>query len=53
MFRGDFVLNLAEGVSRPEETLRQYVFTPQLVECFDNALMSICSALEAQSSRAA
>ena len=32
--RGDFVLRLSEGVNRPEETLRQYVVTPELTACF-------------------
>jgi hypothetical protein len=53
VFRGDFVLNLSEGVTRPEDTLRHYVVTPQLVECFDEALKFIRSALEAQASKAA
>lgn len=30
--RGDFVLKLAEGVSRPGETVRSYVVTPQLAD---------------------
>src|SRR5262245_1261600 len=53
VFRDDFVLNLSEGVTRPDETLKQYVVTPQLVECFDNALTFIRSALEARTSKAA
>jgi hypothetical protein len=36
--RGDFVLRLAEGVSRPDETVANYVVTPQLERCFDEAL---------------
>jgi len=28
--RGDFVLRLSEGVDRAEETLRDYVVTPEL-----------------------
>ena len=36
--QGDFVLRLAEGVERPERTLRDYVVTPQLVRCFEAAL---------------
>ncbi len=35
---GDFVLRLTEGVRRPAETLREYVVTPQLAECFAQAL---------------
>src|SRR5947209_2670360 len=51
--KGDFVLSLSAGVTRPEETLRQYVVTPQLADCFDNALGFIRSALDARSSKAA
>ena len=29
--RGDFVLRLTEGVSRPAATIDEYVVTPQLV----------------------
>ena len=32
--QGDFVLRLAEGVTRPADTLGTYVVTPQLVLCF-------------------
>ncbi len=34
---GDFVLKLTEGVEHPEQTLKPYVVTPQLGECFDAA----------------
>src|SRR5438552_2142628 len=51
--RGDFVLRLTEGVERPADTLRDYVVTPQLVECFDDALRFIKSSLDARSSKAA
>lgn len=51
--KGDFVLNLTEGVDHPEETLRTYVVTPQLVSCFDNALRFVKGALEGRTSRAA
>lgn len=50
--RGDFVLRLSEGVERPDETLRQYVVTPQLVASFDNALGFIRSAIDGRSSKA-
>ena len=50
--RGDFVLRLAEGVNRAEETLREYVVTPELRECFDNALAFIRSALPTPTSKA-
>ena len=50
---GDFVLKLTEGVKHPEETLRPYVVTPQLGECFDAALDFIKGAVQANSSKAA
>ncbi len=50
--RGDFVLNLAEGVTRPEPTVEQYVVTEQLEKCFERALTFIRSALDARSSKA-
>ncbi len=53
VFQGDFVLKLSEGITRPDETLKQYVVTPQLVECFDQALTFIRSALDASTSKAA
>jgi hypothetical protein len=49
---GDFVLNLSKGVTEPEKTLEQYVVTPQLVACFDDALGFIRSAVDATSSKA-
>jgi len=51
--RGDFVLRLSEGIIHPEETLKSYVVTPQLITCFDEALSLIQSALEKRSSKAA
>jgi hypothetical protein len=50
--RGDFVLRLSEGVNRAEESLREYVVTPELRECFDNALAFIRSALQTNTSKA-
>jgi len=50
--KGDFVLNLSKGVTEPEKTLDQYVVTPQLIACFDDALSFIRSAVEAMSSKA-
>jgi len=50
--RGDFVLRLSEGVNRAEETLREYVVTPELKECFDDALTFIRSALQTNTSKA-
>ena len=53
--RGDFVLNLSEGVTtgKAERTLADYVATPQLADAFDNALGFIKSALDARGSKAA
>jgi hypothetical protein len=51
--QGDFVLRLTEGVNRPEETIRDYVVTPQLVVCFEQALSLIKGALESGSSKGA
>jgi polynucleotide 5'-kinase involved in rRNA processing len=50
--KGDFVLNLSKGVTEPDKTLEQYVVTPQLADCFDDALGFIRSAVEATSSKA-
>lgn len=52
--RGDFVLNLAAGVSgaNVKRTLDDYVPTPQLVACFDQALGFIKSAVDSASSKA-
>ncbi len=50
--KGDFVLRLAEGVTRPDETLRDYVVTPELQRCFDDALTFIRSAIDSRTSKA-
>lgn len=50
--RGDFVLRLTEGVTKPEETIDNYVVTPQLVDSFDEALGLIRSSIESHSSKA-
>jgi hypothetical protein len=50
--KGDFVLKLTEGVTRVEATLRDYVVTPELKDCFDNALTFIRSSLQSNSSKA-
>ncbi|WP_017326151.1 hypothetical protein [Synechococcus sp. PCC 7336] len=50
--KGDFVLKLTEGVIHPEATLRDYVVTPELKDCFDNALSFIQSAIQSNSSKA-
>ena len=51
--RDDFVLRLSEGVTRPAETLANYVVTPQLAGAFDRALELIRGALASSSSKAA
>ncbi len=51
--KGDFVLKLSDGVTKPEQTLENYVVTPQLVECFQDALNIIKAAVEANNSKAA
>lgn len=55
VYKGDFVLRLGEGVSEDhaQQTLDEYVVTPQLSKSFDEALGLIRSALEASSSKAA
>jgi hypothetical protein len=51
--QGDFVLKLSDGVSHAEQTLRDYVVTPQLVDAFANALGFIQQAVQTGSSKAA
>jgi hypothetical protein len=52
--KGDFVLNLAAGVSdaNSADTLRNYVVTPQLTACFEQAPGFIKSAVDSTSSKA-
>lgn len=51
--QGDFVLQLSKGVTEPEQTLRDYVVTPQLADAFNNALGFIQQAIQSGSSKAA
>lgn len=51
--RADFVLKLSEGIERSQETLDKYVITPQLADCFDQALHLIRGALAEQASKGA
>lgn len=51
--QGDFVLQLSKGVTDAEQTLRDYVVTPQLVDAFDNALGFVQQAVLSGSSKAA
>src|SRR3954470_22721531 len=52
--KGDFVLKLVAGVdaNHATATLRNYVVTPQLATCFDQALGFIKSAVDSNSSKA-
>ena len=43
--QGDFVLKLSEGVAQAEQTLRDYVVTPELAAAFRNALGFIQQAV--------
>lgn len=51
--QGDFVLQLSKGVTEPEQTLRDYVVTPQLVDAFNNAMGFIQQAVVTGGSKAA
>src|SRR5690242_4370661 len=51
--QGDFVLKLSEGVTHADQTLRDYVVTPQLADAFKNALGFIQQAVSSGSSKAA
>ncbi|GAA0986583.1 hypothetical protein GCM10009555_064310 [Acrocarpospora macrocephala] len=53
MTDSDLVLELASGVNRAEETLREYVITDSLVDNYDQALGLIKSAVTGQASKAA
>lgn len=50
--KGDFVLNLSEGVTDPERTIGDYVVTPQLDRCLREALGFIRDAVEKRASKA-
>ena len=45
------MLRLSEGITDPEGTVRHYQVTPQLVECFDQALNLVKSALQGGTGR--
>ncbi len=53
--QGDFVLRLTEGLAadKRKATLAQYVVTPQLVACFEQALSLVGSAVTGNSSKGA
>ncbi len=51
--QGDFVLRLTDGLNAPAETVRNYIATPQLVKCFDQALGVVKSAIDSGTSKGA
>ncbi|MGB0068912.1 MAG: hypothetical protein WBQ11_12750 [Isosphaeraceae bacterium] len=53
VYKDQYVLRLSEGVTRPIETLSDYVVTPELITCFDAALSMIRSAVANRTSKAA
>jgi hypothetical protein len=50
--KDDFVLRLSEGVIDPAGTLGEYVVTPELVRCFDQALDFVRDAVTRRTSKA-
>src|SRR5271156_1323669 len=50
--KGDFVLRLSEGVIDPTGTLGEYVVTPELARCFDQALDFVRDAVARRTSKA-
>jgi hypothetical protein len=51
--KGDFVQGLADGIARPEATLRDYAITQKLVQSFETALSIVKSGLDDNRSQAA
>lgn len=51
--QGDFVLKLADGLEHARATVHDYVVTPQLKTCFDDALGFIEGAVSGRASKAA
>ncbi|TVR58351.1 MAG: phage resistance protein [Gemmatimonadales bacterium] len=49
----DFVISLADGIDRPQETVDRYVVTEQLLDCFQRALSLVDSAVSGGVSRGA
>jgi hypothetical protein len=43
--KSDFVISLATAIGDPADTVRDYVVTDQLVQCFDRALSLVASAV--------
>src|SRR6266545_700625 len=50
--KSDFVISLATAIEEPENTLRDYVVTPQLADCFDRALSLVATAVTDNRSKA-
>lgn len=51
--QGDFVLRLTDGLNAPAETVRDYIATPELVKCFDQALGVVKGAIDSRMSKGA
>ena len=51
--KSDFVISLADGISDPEAVVDHYVVTPQLLDCFREALDLVCAAAEDKDSKGA
>lgn len=50
--KGDFVQGLADGIARPETTMKDYAITPKIVQSFQAALSVLKSALDDNRSQA-
>jgi len=50
--KGDFVLSLSDGVSKPEETVKSYAITPALTQAFERALSIVDSGIKSGRSQA-
>jgi predicted ATPase len=53
ILQGDFVLKLTEGIAQPQQTLKDYVVTPELVKSFEHSMDFVHAAVRDQSSKAA
>jgi hypothetical protein len=53
ILQGDFVLKLTEGIAQPQQTLKDYVVTPELVKSFEHSMDFIHAAVRDRSSKAA
>ena len=51
--KGDFVHSHSKGITDPESALDRYVVTPQLVECFNDSMAMIKTAVDASNSKSA